>query len=159
MLLCDSYITSTEALKAAISTSPLFLEKQVIVKRNMASVEMFLLSNHAYRNKMLSNDNSSQIWLGYFSGSKTHDADFSVIADVVLQLMEKYSNLYLKIGGCLELPSTFDKYRDRVSSFPFKDWKELPEEIASVDINLMPLEATFFNQCKSENKWMEVLYG
>lgn len=155
MLLCDSYITSTETLKAAISTSPLFLEKQVIVKRNMASVEMFLLSNHAYRNKMLSNDNSSQIWLGYFSGSKTHDADFSVIADVVLQLMEKYSNLYLKIGGCLELPSTFDKYRDRVSSFPFKDWKELPEEIASVDINLMPLEATFFNQCKSENKWME----
>lgn len=35
------------------------------------------------------------------------------------------------------------------------DWKKLPGLIASVDINLMPLEDEFFQWCKSENKWME----
>ena len=36
-----------------------------------------------------------------------------------------------------------------------RDWRELPHEIASVDINLMPLEDDLFQSCKSENKWME----
>ena len=34
-------------------------------------------------------------------------------------------------------------------------WQQLPCAIASVDINLMPLEDTLFHRCKSENKWME----
>ena len=35
------------------------------------------------------------------------------------------------------------------------DWRRLPESIAGIDCNLMPLEDTIFHQCKSENKWME----
>lgn len=155
MALCNSYTVSTETLKTAILAFPLFSGKNVTVRRNMASMEMFCLSDLAYANKEMLKNDASQIWLGYFSGSKTHDGDFDVISDVILQLMEQYSNLYLKIGGCLKLPDAFKKYQERIFNFPFKDWRELPREIASVDINLMPLEPTFFNQCKSENKWME----
>lgn len=155
MVLCNSYTVSTETLKTAILAFPLFSGKNVTVRRNMASMEMFCLSDLAYANKEMLKNDASQIWLGYFSGSKTHDGDFDVISDVILQLMEQYSNLYLKIGGCLKLPDAFKKYQERIFNFPFKDWRELPREIASVDINLMPLEPTFFNQCKSENKWME----
>ena len=35
------------------------------------------------------------------------------------------------------------------------NWEELPRLIASVDINLAPLEKSVFNEAKSENKWVE----
>ena len=38
---------------------------------------------------------------------------------------------------------------------PFVSWIELPSIIASIDINLAPLEKTIFNEAKSENKWTE----
>ena len=37
----------------------------------------------------------------------------------------------------------------------FVSWRELPALIRSADINLMPLTESFFNTCKSENKWTE----
>lgn len=154
MCQCDSFIVSTETLKRAFDTIPKLRNKPVYVKRNMASMEMFCLSLKAFNDRKQC-DRNDDICMGYFSGSKTHDGDFNVISDIVYNMMEEYQNLHLKVGGCLELSSEFDKFGDRITRFPFKDWRELPAEIASVDINLMPLEDTFFNQCKSENKWME----
>ena len=113
---------------------------------------MYTLSRRAVS---LTKKDPDRIVLGYVSGSKTHDKDFSVAAPAILKVMEKYQNVYLKIGGCLNLDERFYTYKSRIYSFGFKDWRELPHEIASVDINLMPLEDDLFQSCKSENKWME----
>ena len=69
--------------------------------------------------------------------------------------MKKHTNVYLKIVGCLELPGEFRAVQERVITEGFMKWQQLPDAIASVDINLMPLEDSFFHRCKSENKWME----
>lgn len=53
------------------------------------------------------------------------------------------------------MPKELDDLKDRIISSPFMEWKKLPELIASVDINLAPLEDTLFNAAKSENKWVE----
>ena len=62
------------------------------------------------------------------------------------------------IVGCLELPEKFDGFDQRIKRVDFVDWRRLPELIASIDINLMPLERTLFHECKSENKWMEAAF-
>ena len=40
-------------------------------------------------------------------------------------------------------------------SNPFTEWEQLPDLIASVDINLAPITESIFNEAKSENKWVE----
>jgi len=150
MSLCDGFITSTNNMKLAIQKE--FPQKPIVINRNVASIEMASLSISARSNAMKATD---KVTLGYFSGSKTHDADFEIISNVVIKLMDKYDNLHLMIGGCLNLPDAFEEYKDRVILSGFVDWRELPALIASVDINLMPLEDTFFHSCKSENKWLE----
>ncbi|WP_418026664.1 glycosyltransferase [Paenibacillus sp. JJ1722] len=150
MNMCDGFFTSTNNMAKAIEES--FQDKPVFINRNVASMEMVAISAKAKNIKM---KNKNEISIGYFSGSKTHDGDFEVISEVVINVLEKYDNVFLRIGGCLQLNQRFEKYKDRITHFDFVDWRKLPELVASVDINLMPLEDTFFHACKSENKWME----
>jgi glycosyltransferase involved in cell wall biosynthesis len=148
--LCDGLITSTETLGKVLKDR--YPEKTLYINRNTASAEMVCLSNIS---KDIIKKDSEKIILGYFSGSKTHDDDFKLISDVILKVLEKNENVYLKIGGVLNLDKKFDKFNNRIYRFDFMDWRKLPSLIATVDINLMPLEDTLFHRCKSENKWME----
>ena len=149
MELCDEYITSTENLKKIIEDK---FKKPVYIKRNMASMEMLVISLKA-KTEIIRDDN--KIVIGYFSGSKTHNKDFDLVSDTILKLMEENNSVNLKIVGCLRLNDKFNKYKNRIEKVNFVDWKCLPYEIASVDINLLPVEDTIFHRCKSENKWME----
>ena len=150
MSLCDGFITSTDSMRAAIKTA--FPNVPVVINRNVASLEMACMSLSAVGGVTKNNE---KVTMGYFSGSKTHDGDFAIIARTLTSLLEKYDNLCLSIVGCLTLPDIFNIFAERICVTGFIDWRKLPEMIASVDINLMPLEDTFFHACKSENKWME----
>lgn len=146
----DRIIVSTDNLKKAVKD--MFPEKETYVNRNVASAEMLILSALAMRKKRTVKED---VVLGYFSGSHTHSGDFDIICEPLLSILKRYPQTYLKIVGCLELPKEFDPYADRIIREGFMDWQKLPESIAKTDINLMPLEDTFFHRCKSENKWME----
>lgn len=149
MNMCDGYLTSTETLKKQIAEH--FPERPVVIKRNVASMEMQILSHNACETKEQDDD---KIWIGYFSGSGTHNKDLSLIENVLGEILETYPNVYLRLGGVIH-GSMIKKYESRIEKLPFMDWRELPKAIASVDINLMPLEDTEFHCCKSENKWTE----
>lgn len=149
MDLCDAYIVSTENLRKAVEKD--FPGKEVVVNRNVASLEMLTISKGIEKEYY----GDEKIVLGYFSGSKTHDADFQRIKNVILDIMAQDARVHLLIGGQIELPSEFNKVYERIERFAFVDWRKLPALIAKADINLMPLEDTFFHACKSENKWME----
>ncbi len=147
---CDGLIVSTNHLKQGARQS--FPEKRVFVNRNVASAQMLILSVLAQNRRRRKKD---RLVLGYFSGSNTHGRDFEMISDVLLEFMKEHQEVYLKIVGCLNLPESFAQVEERIIRVGFMDWRELPDVIASVDINLMPLEDSFFHACKSENKWME----
>ena len=147
---CDAFTVSTNNMKVAVEKS--FPGKPVFVNRNVASAKMVICSLLAYENRKVHKD---KIILGYFSGSNTHSRDFEMIAETLVSVMKKRQQVYLKIVGCLELPECFSGVEDRIIREVFMDWTELPASIAECDINLMPLEDTFFHRCKSENKWME----
>lgn len=150
MQLCDAYITSTITLARQIKKC--MDCNEVYVNRNVASAEMAILS---VAEKAHVKKDSEKIVLGYFSGTKTHDKDFELIKDVLLDILEKHSNVWLRLGGQIKTAKEFAPYVDRIEIFEFVSWKKLPELIAEVDINLMPLESTIFHECKSENKWQE----
>ena len=148
MELCDGYIVSTVNLKKAAEKS--FPGKPTVINRNVASMEMLTLSLSSHEKP-----EEGKIRIGYFSGSKTHNEDFERIREVLLRIMEKNPSVVLYIGGQIELSPEFNRLKDRIETFEFVPWKKLPGLVARADINLMPLEDTFFHACKSENKWME----
>ena len=145
--MCDYAITTTERLAKELNN----YVDEVYVNRNVASETMVEISQEALNEK---NDTDSVI-IGYFSGSITHNPDVELIKKPLLRLMDNYDYVKLKLVGEIDLPEDMEKYRDRIIIEPFMDWKSLPKSLASVDINLAPLEDSIFNEAKSENKWLE----
>ena len=146
--LCDYATTTTEPLAKELKK----YVKEVYVNRNVASERMCELSLNAIKEVKKDKD---KIVLGYLSGSITHNPDFELILSSITKIMDKYNNVYLKVVGILDIPKELEKYKDRILKTPFISWEELPKVIASIDINLAPLEESLFNEAKSENKWTE----
>lgn len=151
--MCDAAITTTERMAEELK----HYVPKVFINRNTASEEMLQLSEEAYK-KIIAEKTAEErktVKLGYFSGSITHNDDFILIQPAVAKIMEKYPQTELHIAGILDIPKELEAFKERVIAHPFTDWKKLPEMIASMDINLAPLEESIFNEAKSENKWVE----
>jgi glycosyltransferase involved in cell wall biosynthesis len=150
MDMCDYGMATTERLAEELEKNGL---KDVFIDRNVASDGMIKYSKEAVETV---NRDPKKIVIGYFSGSATHNGDFMMIAPALLKIMKKYNNVYLKIGGFLDLPKDFNCVGSRVMRMAFKkNWRELPAEIAECDMNIAPLEHSIFNEAKSEIKWLE----
>lgn len=148
MDLCDGYIVSTHTMKKAVNIN--FQNKPIYINRNVASMSMLNCSLRT--EKPVKNE---KVYLGYFSGTKTHNKDFESIKETLLEIMQENQNVCLLIGGQIELSEEFNLVKGQIERFDMIIWRKLPRLIAKADINLMPLENTFFHACKSENKWME----
>lgn len=147
--LCEAGITTTQGLQQEM----LRFVPDVYINRNCASEEMMGISENVC-NAMKQRDIKNVV-IGYFSGSLTHNADFELIKEQVIRILDENSNVKLLVMGELELPQDLRKYRKQIIQKPFMDWRKLPEIIGMVDINLAPLEDSTFNRAKSENKWVE----
>ncbi|WP_250123002.1 glycosyltransferase [Chroococcidiopsis sp. CCMEE 29] len=92
----------------------------------------------------------------YGSGTKTHDADFQVVASALARLMEKHPYVRLTIIGYLSLPDSLTPYIDRIDRVGLlSNVNVYWEFLSQADINIAPLKQELFNDCKSEIKWME----
>ena len=149
--LCQGAITTTEALARELKN----YVPDVFINRNVASEEMWKLSEDALRNKQNKNNTDNNIIIGYFSGSISHNPDFEMIAKPLAKILKEYKNVKLLILGYLSLPKYLDEYKKRIINETFKDWRELPKIISNIDINIAPIESNIFNEAKSENKWVE----
>ena len=172
---CGQAITSTEGLAEGLRT----IVDEVYVNRNTASDDMLYYSDKAIfiRDELPDMDERDvpddmkqyRGWaieqrarreaegcvIGYFSGSITHNEDFELVLPALLSVLEKRPDVRLKVLGLLDIPEQLAPYRDRILTDGFISWKELPEAIASVDINIAPIKQSIFNEAKSENKWVE----
>jgi len=146
--LCDYAITPTDTLQQELTK----YIKDVSVNRNVASDEMVHYSLDALSTASRSPD---KVVIGYFSGSITHNEDFDLVLPSIQRILGENKNVELKIAGILDIPPELMPYKGRVHTVGFVDWRTLPKEIASCDINLAPLTTSIFNEAKSENKWIE----
>lgn len=145
---CDYSITTTKVIAEEMKKHV----KDVYIDKNIASLKMQKYSEIALNDVKKDPD---KIVIGYASGSLTHNDDFALIQDAIKKILDKYSNVYFKFIGVIDIPEDFKKYGDRILTAPFVDYKKLPMLIRSLDINLAPLETSIFNAAKSSIKWME----
>jgi len=150
LLNCDGAITTTKTLANELKN----YVPEVYINHNVASEEMWSLSEYALIKKRNKN-NDNNITIGYFSGSITHNADIEMIKPALFKILKEYDNVNLLFLGELTLQNNFTNYTNKIINKKFTDWRQLPEIISNVDINIAPIEDTIFNQAKSENKWVE----
>jgi glycosyltransferase involved in cell wall biosynthesis len=130
--------------------------KPSLVIRNGLSVAQMETSRAILDIKGFSSSHHAGVKVGYFSGSKSHEKDFSVVVPALVRIMEEFPHVSLYIGGYLELDSTLEKFHDRVKRLPFVDISRLPYNLSKVDINIAPLEVNNpFCEAKSELKYFD----
>lgn len=99
---------------------------------------------------------SRVVRIGYFSGTISHNKDFATVTDALMQIMERHQKLELFLVGPLDLENTLSKYKDRIKQLPYVVREKHFANIASVDINIVPLEIENpFCQSKSQIKFFE----
>ena len=145
---CDGAITSTVQLKEEL----LKYKDKVLLNRNRASSDLIEISSHFIKDY---GQQDSKVKIGYFSGSISHNENFELIKPAIQSLLEVYKNVELHIVGHLDIPEDMKPYQHQIVVHDYVDWKDLPQLISRVDINLAPLVDSVFNRAKSEIKWME----
>jgi O-antigen biosynthesis protein len=98
----------------------------------------------------------TSIRIGYFSGTHSHNKDFATITEALVRIMEKYSSVELFLVGPLDVESELNKFSKRIKQFPYVPREKHFKNIASVDINIAPLEiGNPFCESRSELKFFE----
>ncbi len=98
----------------------------------------------------------SFVRVGYLSGTPSHNKDFATITDALITLFQKFPAMRLVLAGPLDTEDQLQKYADRIDRLPFVPRRELFANIASLDVNLAPLEiGNPFCESKSELKFFE----
>ena len=148
--LCDGAITTTEDLAKELKK----YVRNVFINRNVASEEMWQLS----KNILIKKNNikgNNPIIIGYFSGSMTHDQDIKMIKPALYKVLQEFKNVQILLLGEFSNQNFLKEFSNQILYKKILDWKELPEIISHVDINIAPIENNIFNAAKSENKWVE----
>jgi 2-polyprenyl-3-methyl-5-hydroxy-6-metoxy-1,4-benzoquinol methylase/glycosyltransferase involved in cell wall biosynthesis len=101
-------------------------------------------------------ESGNVVRIGYFSGSYTHQKDFSQCESALLELMGQHSDIVLRIVGYMDLDSRWDGYAQRVERVGFLPYCDMLKDMAQCDINIAPLEPDSpFCHAKSELKFFE----
>jgi glycosyltransferase involved in cell wall biosynthesis len=87
----------------------------------------------------------------YFSGTRTHDRDFALVAAALEKVLVRRPDVILRVVGPVSLPPTIPRI-ERHERVPFARYAQLVRESY---LNLAPLEDTPFNRCKSAVKVLE----
>lgn len=152
-ILADPYVrvctTSTSFLAQKLREN----EKQVFVVRNKVSEEDVQTAE-----KILSTvkKDANVVSVSYLSGTPSHNKDFATLTPALIILLARYPEMRLVLAGPLDTEDTLNQFRFQIVRVPFLPRKEYFSTIASMDINLAPLETgNPFCESKSELKWFE----
>ena len=157
---CAAWRETLRAADAALVTTPA-LARQVeamglraIVKPN-GLAPAFGAASEAWRGaRPLVDDGCLRI--GYASGTPTHERDFALLAPALVEVLKRHRDWKLVLIGAIRGAGVLDALPDnQIERRPRVAWPNLPGELARLDINLAPLEATLFNACKSPLKWLD----
>jgi glycosyltransferase involved in cell wall biosynthesis len=146
---CGSGIASTESLAQAMRGAGV---KDAFVVENALDPETIAIAERVRAERSA---DPNTVTVVYGSGSKAHDADFACAAGALHKLMQRRPSVRLRIVGHLTLPPEFDAFGARVERAPFGGFEAYLRQLGTADISIAPLEATAFNDAKSNIKFLE----
>lgn len=150
---CDAGITTNAFLAKQMHD---FAKIPVSVIPNFLNKEQLEISDKIYAFKKNNpRKENAPIKLGYFSGSPTHQKDFSLVMNALDILLRENQSLIVNVVGCINVDSLTAKFGNRIQYIHLQDFINLQRFIGSVDFNLMPLQSSVFTNCKSELKYFE----
>ena len=83
--------------------------KNVFVNRNVASEEMWKISQNALLMK-INQTKSNDIIIGYFSGSISHNLDIEMLRNVLVKILRQFKNVKLLLYGSLKVPNFLNEF-------------------------------------------------
>jgi glycosyltransferase involved in cell wall biosynthesis len=95
------------------------------------------------------------VTIGYFSGTPSHNHDFSIVVGALCRLLERDPDVHFRIVGFMDDIGALASFGHRVERLPLHDWVNLQRLIAEVEVNIAPLQENVFTNCKSELKFFE----
>jgi len=102
------------------------------------------------------NKKNGALRIGYFSGTRTHQADFAECANALFNLMQSHPDTVLRIVGYLDLDERWDTFSARIERMEFQPYLAMLRVLNECDINIAPLELqSVFCHGKSELKFFE----
>ncbi|MEY2169640.1 MULTISPECIES: glycosyltransferase family 4 protein [unclassified Rhodanobacter] len=151
--MCDAAITTNAYLARRLEE---FSAVPVSVIPNFLNQEQLAISDRIYNEKMVSGfRRTDEIHIGYFSGTPTHNRDFSMVARSIASIMRADKRVKLLVVGFLELKRGLEEFADRITFYPLHDFINLQRIMSLVEVNIVPLLDNGFTNCKSELKYFE----
>jgi glycosyltransferase involved in cell wall biosynthesis len=149
LLACDAAIASTGVLAKAMREAGM---ERVYILENALDAETLAAAKRAVATIRKTDD---AVRIVYGSGTNTHDKDFLEAAQAIRACLDTYPQVKLRIIGDLGLPDDFVRFGKRIERFPSTSYKLYLQLMAACDIAVAPLEATLFNDAKSNIKYIE----
>lgn len=146
---CKYLIATNDYLALKLKT---FFKKETFVIPNFLNHEQVSSSRDAVTKKTKRDGNFT---VGYFSGSASHQKDFQTISSELAAVLRANDKANLKVVGYLSLDSNLEGLKDKISFTYPVSYTDLQYEIASVDVNIVPLFNSVFTNCKSDLKYFE----
>jgi glycosyltransferase involved in cell wall biosynthesis len=101
-------------------------------------------------------EHSEFVDIGYFSGTRTHEADFAECKSALIRVLEHNPSARLHIVGELEDTEEFIRFDNRFVRHPLMRYEAMIRLLGTIDIVIAPLELNnTFTECKSELKAFE----
>ena len=144
--LCEGAITTTEIIAKELKN----YVPEVFINHNVANEEMWKLSENVLKMK-----NSSEIIIGYISDSIFYGSNIKIIIPYLIKILLEFRNVKLLFLGEVDIPNDLKRFSSQIIVKKSIIREKLPELIAGMDINIVPLKNSIFNEAKSENEWFE----
>jgi O-antigen biosynthesis protein len=94
--------------------------------------------------------------ISYLSGTPSHNKDFATINSALTRILSEFKEARLVLAGPLDIGDALEAYENQIIRVPFVPRKEYFATVASMDINVAPLElGNPFCEAKSELKFFE----
>ena len=150
-LLADPYVahctTSTSFLKRKLEE----WGKKVFLVTNKMSAE-----DVAWAEEIRQNSTKEEgVRISYLSGTPSHNKDFATVVPVLCRILREFPQVRLVLAGPLDTDDVLNEFATQIIRVPFAPRKEYFKTVASMDINIAPLEKNDFTEAKSELKFFE----
>jgi hypothetical protein len=149
--LFNNFTLSTVPLKEHVQE--MFPQGKSIVLSNSIDPGFIGLSRIARQNNPVA---TRPYALGYFSGTASHDKDFSMITPIIIERLQRTGEKILLVGP-LVVPDDLLKLGAQVVVKPLVSFHELAKTMAQCVTVLAPLEDTIFTLSKSGLKFFEAV--